>query len=335
MRSTIRSGAGLVALSVLLALAVVELVLRIWFPLHMVGSVDLVEYDPELGVRARPGYAGIQLSDHRQEYLVNTFGTSNHEADFEQYDRLIFALGDSYTQGIGAPPDASWPFQLGLSLNLDHDGGFTPRYGVVNLGLGGYSFKQSLIQLDRFSERLGKPDLVLFLGAENDVHDDRLFDAGHRHRHLIDGTPGYLGLAGTLGRVAESVEILKRLKVVLGGIGKPRPGSPTRKQSDTPRPSKAERLQPRFMELKSRAEALNARLVVGWSACTRSQEWLRAWARDNDVGFADWCPGATAIRAHMPGLEIRNAHSAGHNRVWINRLIARAYRTRIEAPAGD
>ena len=197
-----------------LVFGVAEVALRLFAPLHLVGFPGAYEFDAELGVRAKPGVHALRTTDHQQELRVNRLGTINFQEDFSGYPIRLFALGDSYTQGTGLPADAAYPFQLDLLLNRDAAGRYERRVAVINLGLAANGGEQSLLILRRFSEQLGQPHLVLYLGAENDASDDAMFLRGDRHRHLTDGNPRWGAMLPVIRWAAET-EIGKRLRLAL------------------------------------------------------------------------------------------------------------------------
>lgn len=311
--------------SVAAALVAAECVLRTFAPLHLSGIRDAYEYDEVLGVRLKPGVHLVETKDYREEVRVNRLGTLNFEEDVSGYERRVFALGDSYTQGVGAPPDTSYPFELGLLLDVDADGQYQRRHAVLNLGLSAYGGEQSLLVLDRYRARVGRPDVVLYLGSDNDADDDRLFLSGARHRHLVDGNPRYghfLGLLQWLSRT----EIGKRgslARAVLAGnassgVGAAGPETPVAQQQESI-----------FTRLVARCAETQTRLVVSWSMPGASYDWLARWAADHGVSFADWAPSVASVQAAIPDLPAENDHSGGHHRAWVSRMIAAAYARQI------
>jgi lysophospholipase L1-like esterase len=308
------SKAAFAGAAAVLALALVEGGLRAFAPVRTTGIRASYEYDPELGVRLKPGASLAEVKDFREEIHTNRAGTVNFEEDLAGYPKKAFALGDSYTQGTGVPSDASYPFALGLGLNLDAEGRHRKRWAVVNLGLAAYGGEQSLLALRRYRESLGRPDVVLYLGCDNDADDDRLFLAGRRHRHLVDGNPRYGALLGVLQRAA-GTEIGKRIALARGGAGgsSAPAGAPVLVAAE--QAGVLERLHAACAETRSP-------LVVSWYAPGASYEWLRRWAADKGVAFADWAPLAASVQADLPALPRDNDHSGGHHRAWVNRIIA-------------
>lgn len=308
-----------------------EVGLRWLAPVHLVGFPGAYEFDAELGVRAKPGVHSLRTTDHQQELRVNGLGTINFQENFSGYPLRLFALGDSYTQGTGLPADAAYPFQLDLLLNRDATGRYEKRVAVVNLGLAANGGEQSLLILQRFTEQLGRPDHVLYLGAENDASDDAMFRRGDRHRHLVDGSPRW-GAALPVVRWAAETELGKRLRLALRGsrgAGSPR-GTPTAG------PSVAEQQRSVFERLRAQCRDKGIPLVVSWSAApSPSYDWLKAWAASNDVAFADWLPSVASVRASIPDLPLTNPHSGGHLRPWVNRVIAEEFARQVVATNGS
>lgn len=308
-----------------LALVAGEVALRLFAPLHLVGFPGAYEFDAELGVRAKPGVHALRTTDHQQELRVNRLGTINFQEDFSGYPIRLFALGDSYTQGTGLPADAAYPFQLDLLLNRDAAGHYERRVAVINLGLAANGGEQSLLILRRFSEKLGRPDVVLYLGAENDASDDAMFLRGDRHRHLVDGSPRW-GAALPLVRWAAETELGKRLRLALKRQSTANTVRPGARASH----SVAEQQRSVFERMKTQCRDKKTTLVVSWAAApSASYDWLKTWAATNDVVFADWLPGVESVRGHIPDLPLNNPHSGGHLRPWVNRFIAEEYARQV------
>lgn len=309
-----------------LVFGVAEVALRLFAPLHLVGFPGAYEFDAELGVRAKPGVHALRTTDHQQELRVNRLGTINFQEDFSGYPIRLFALGDSYTQGTGLPADAAYPFQLDLLLNRDTAGRYERRVAVINLGLAANGGEQSLIILRRFTEKLGRPDVVLYLGAENDA----MFLRGDRHRHLVDGSPRW-GAALPLVRWAAEMELGKRLRLAL----KRPPAATSAPAGARSSPSVAEQQRSVFERLKTHCREKNSTLVVSWAAApSASYDWLKTWAATNDVGFADWLPRIESVRKNIPDLPLINPHSGGHLRPWVNRIIAEEFARQVAASNG-
>jgi hypothetical protein len=327
-----------VALSAVV-LCLAEVSLRWLAPIHFSGIRSAYVYDDKLGVRLADGLKARELSDHLQEMRSNRAGTANFQESFEAYGSRIFAIGDSYTQGTGLPPDASYPFQLDLQLNIGEDGQYQPNYAVVNLGLAAYGAEQSLIALRRYTERLGAPGVCLYLGAENDFTDDVLFRSGYRHRHIVRGSPHWGWMVEPL-LWAGQFEIVKHVKIATSRWRR-RGLLPTEtssaKESPRSRASVAERTWPVVNKILSECQNQGAVTIVSWSSGdSSSYAWLQARATVEGIGFADWWRNVESVRQSMPEIPLSNPHSGGHLRTWVNRLIADAFARQIKhAESGE
>lgn len=325
-------GLLVLGLSLCVCLLALELILRSCLPLYLTGHRQACRYDGELGFRLQAGVHDLTTTDHQQEIRTNPLGTTNFQEDFGDYHELIFAVGDSFTQGTGLPADASYPAQLDLILNL-RDDRYTKRFAVVNLGLAGYGGRQNLIQLEKQAGRLGQPRYILYLGCRNDYEDDLLFEAGHMHGFLVAGNPRWPWYLKPLGWWAYETEVGKRVKVFWGGLKRARIFSRAPVPPGERSPSAAEHEEPIFQALQNLAERYGARLIVSWSgapaADDASYDWLKEYAGRNHIAFADWHPAVASVRQAIPHLPLMNPHSGGHYRTWVNQQVARAYAKHI------
>ena len=316
----------------LLALAAAEVLLRTFSPLHLAGIQQAYVYDAELGVRLRPALDSTQLSDHLEEIHSNSLGTVNFQADFGGYRTLVFALGDSYTQGTGLPSDAAYPFQLDLLLNTGDAGAYVNHFGVVNLGLAAFGPEQSLIVLRRYSAKLGPPKYCLYLGSENDAYDDLLFRAGYRHDSLVEGSPRWGWLAGPL-LWAGRFEVVKRAKLAVSRFRRGRIAGESAMPINPAQPgpaSVAERTWPVIEQIRTTCESNGGAFLASWSAMdSPSYEWLKAQSAAADFVFADWKSRVESVRESIPRAPLMNPHSGGHLRGWVNGQIASAFAAEI------
>lgn len=309
----------LCVLAMSISLVSAEVLLRLFAPLHFTGFTDAYQYDSELGYRAAPGHH-LATTDYQQELFVNDFGTVNFQDSFDDYEHLIFAVGDSFTQGTGLPADASYPFQLDLMLNTS-TGSYHKTYGVVNLGLAAYGSEQTLLALKRYIALLGAPKFILYTGCENDAVDDALFASGVRHKNIVQGNPSYGIFYHPLNFVLYKSEVGKRIRFVLqeSVIRK----SATKSVDSSV--SVAEQSADTLEKIRTLAREIGATLIVTWSEGGYSYEWLQYWADSREVAFADWQPSMTTISQAIPHLPQKNSHSGGHYRTWVNTVIASAF----------
>jgi len=315
----------LLAVSLGVVLGISECALRAWSPLYLVGIQDAYQYDEELGYRYAPGIHRYKLTDHLEEIRTNEIGSFHFQEHFDGYGALVFALGDSYTEGVGVSADASYPFQLDLLLNLDADGRYVERYGVVNLGLAAYGTEQSFRAAKRWAGLLRPPKFVLYFGCDNDWDDDVLFRSGYRHQHFVKGSPVWEPFVGTLLWLGE-FELVKRAKYAVSEVRHSRRVQKHTPRAEGPGPSVAERVWPALEQIVELSREWDATLVLGWAnPRSDSYAWLKAKAAAEGIPFADWAPAMESVRAEMPDLNYANPHSGGHWRPWTNGVIARSY----------
>lgn len=337
----------LLSLGVLvLCLVVAETVLRVFVPVHLTAYINAYQYDEQLGVRLNDNIHLFNTTDYQQEVRTNKLGTVNFQESFQDYPVLVYAIGDSYTQGTGLPSDASYPFQLDLLLNM-RDGSYHPHFGVINLGLAAFGSKQALLSLQRFSEKLGRPHYVLYLAAFNDLRDDVLFDNGYRHKQMVDGNPRFGIMLKPVQWFFNDLELGKRLKLAIKGsirdsmLVQKYPDVNFSRLSNDPDThglvEVASLLQPQLEAIAQYTEQVGADLIIGWAGPVQDPEpyaWIQRWAQQRGAGFADWHPLVEDMLHNIPELPFENSHSGGHYRTWVNSMIARAFALAIERQGG-
>ena len=321
-----------VLISVALALLLVEGVLRVFFPLFFPDNYRVYEYDPAAGYRLKSSLHSLQTKDYQEEIITNRLGTANFQPDFGAYKTLVFALGDSFPQGIGLPADASYPFQLDLLLNL-RGSRYEMDYGVVNLGVAGYGLQQAIVRMKEYAKKIGAPRYILCLGSDNDVGDDQAFLAGDIHKKLMDGNPRYYSfLSRPWLWLKFETEIGKRLTF----LKKMRSRQQTIAQQMENSQNNAALLEPSFKELMNFSRKTGATLILSWMPIKLSKEtpqgyrWLQDFCRKESIRFADWFPMVRTVREKIPALPCENNHSAGHYRTWVNSMIARSFAQQID-----
>jgi lysophospholipase L1-like esterase len=320
-----------VFISSVLALLLAEGALHVFFPLFFPDNYRVYEYDPAAGYRLKSSFHSLQTKDFQEEIVTNRLGTANFQQDFGGYKTLVFALGDSFPQGIGLPVDASYPFQVDLLLNL-RDGRYEMDYGVVNLGVAGYGSQQAIVRLKEYAKKIGAPRYILFLACNNDVEDDQAFLSGAIHKKLLDGNPRYYSfLARPWMWLKFETEIGKRLTFL---IRNRRRQQIIAQKMNQPQ-NDAELLEPSFRELVNFSQKTGATLILSWMPiklsmqAPREYRWLQEFCRKESILFADWFPMVRTCQEKIPALPRENNHSAGHYRNWINSIIARSFAQHI------
>lgn len=302
---------------IVIGILLIELTLRTCCPLYEADDPSMFVYDSALGYTFKSNVHKVKITDYRMEDFINDLGTRNYQNAFRQYKQMVFAVGDSFTEGTGVPMDASYPFQMDMILNQldDH---YLPQYAVINLGTSGYGCKQNLIKLERFAEKLRKPDYVCYLGADNDFQDDLLLTSGLRKKNLIDQSPYWGVMAAPLQLFAYDTQIGLRIKYWYAD----RKRSQAR-QSDSR--SDATFVTQSLDSVLKQASGYQARLIVGWANDSPLYETAQKWSSDHHVYFANWLPRVKDTNKRLPALPITNDHSGGHYRSWVYRIIAEEF----------
>jgi len=337
---------GLLVVTLVVTLGLVEISLRVFYPVYFTGNIGAYRYDDKLGVRLKEDIHYFKTTDYQQEVLTNKFGSNNLQNTFAGYKSMIFAVGDSYTQGTGLPIDASYPFQLSMMLNVVDDE-YVNNYGVINLGLDGYGTKQVILSLPLLQEKYGKPDYILYFGCANDYLDDIMFEKGYRHKLLVDGSPYWGKMLKPIQWFTNDTEIGKRIKMAIGDLQRKSykkddiikkqlvdsESSIMKEQSKKIKLLVAREQEEQLNKLLAVAREMDAQLIVSWAELPQntlsSYSWLKQWAASHDVAFADWHPRTEAILKAIPKIPSTNQHSGGHYRTWVNGVIARSFYEQI------
>ena len=321
-----------VLLAIAIGLVLSEVLLQWVKPIYTTGIQSAYEYDPSLGVRLRNSVDLYRVTDHREEVHSNSLGTANFQEKFEGYPYLVFALGDSYTQGTGGPADDAYPTQLDLAVNRTPAGGYEKRFGVVNLGLAAFGGEQSYLALERYTTTLGSPAVCIYLGSDNDFDDDLLFKSGVRHRHLVRGNPRWGSLTPILAWVG-NLQLVLRAKLIysnrrldrLRGDAQPATERSSQIEKTEGPKSVAELEWPVISRIAGFCKQHNAQFILAWSKAptgSGSYKWLQAQASRTGIPFNDWYQRVESVSQAVPRLPIVNDHSGGHYRGWVNREIA-------------
>jgi hypothetical protein len=192
----IAANAALVAFSLLVALAMAEVVLRIAEP----------EFDGQPLVRWMPGTErGLELLPNRDvvrygvRIRTNSLGQRGDEYTVQKPPGTfrIVGLGDSYTFGTGVDHDDTY---LAVLERLLGDTDATVAYEAINFGIEGYNTEQALHYFREHGLALS-PDLVLLGYVYNDVEEG-----------VERGTPSVnpgVQEGGARGRLGEVIFALK------------------------------------------------------------------------------------------------------------------------------
>jgi hypothetical protein len=320
----------LLVVTTILFLSAIEVFLRVYAPITPVDVPWMYAYDAQTGYRLGASLRIFESVDYQKEIVSNALGTADFREDFDVSQPLVFALGDSYTQGSGIPADMAYPFQLDLTLNLDSSGMYHPRFTVVNLGVFSYGCEQSILRLNEYTRKIDTPAVVLYMGYDNDYADDQSFLAGFRHRFVTKGSPYWPAwVIGPLQAVQHNFEIAKRVRMAYHLLrGNSREEVLERSMSDTII-CVAAREENALSRLLRQCRLYRSQLIMTWIWPSPSYGWLKQWAARHEVPFADWMPRVNAVESAIPGLPLENNHSGDHLRGWVNRIIAAEFARQI------
>ena len=152
------------ALFVVFFLLAAELVLRwtVWIPRgtpYITGSRDYIHIQKR-GVSGRhvsPGELDV-------EFRINSKGLRGEEINYSRnQSRRILCLGDSFTFGVGAGEQNTWPAQLQQQLGAKS----SKLVEVLNAGVMGWGFPEYLIWFQKEGFKY-KPDLVVVAAHAGD-----------------------------------------------------------------------------------------------------------------------------------------------------------------------
>jgi lysophospholipase L1-like esterase len=153
----------LLAFSLAFSLLIAELAVRLVRPQAvMTVSPGLYEPDPPRRYRIAPGFHG-RISNQAEfdtEVATNREGLRGPEIGPKSGLRIL-AIGDSFTFGVGAQQDETWPARLEQILGAQ----------VLNAGAPGYGVPDAVAWYERYGVRLD-PDLVIVaVFLANDLQD--------------------------------------------------------------------------------------------------------------------------------------------------------------------
>lgn len=141
--------------------------------------------------------ARIALKDSSGSYFlnfiltINEFGFRSHDRKLDSHllpgkdEKMIHAIGDSFTMGWGLNYHESYPAILDFSL--------PKKFRVLNLGLNGFgtiaATEKSRMIFEQFT-----PEVVIYLATENDYADDEKAMAHSKKPLIIHKVYDFLNL---------------------------------------------------------------------------------------------------------------------------------------------
>ncbi|MBK7147463.1 MAG: hypothetical protein IPH78_01265 [Bacteroidetes bacterium] len=180
--------------NLLVVLAVLEIVLRTsyfdylktWSELNHIGYLSLIpdEIPDWYWVSVPHSLRTEQKPEFSFSHRFSSLGLNNPEIGLQKkkntYRTLV--LGDSFTEGAGAPSDSSWGRILEKLRNQTAD---TVNHEVINAGISGSDVFFSYVLL-RDKLMLYQPDEIIYLMNASDILDIQL--RGGMERFAPDST---------------------------------------------------------------------------------------------------------------------------------------------------
>jgi hypothetical protein len=153
----------LLGFSLTLSLLFAELAVRLVRPQAvMTVSRGLYQPDPPRRYRLAPGFRGTISNQVEFDTAVatNSFGLRGPEVGPKRGLRIL-ALGDSFTFGVGARQEETWPARLGKILGAE----------VLNAGAPGFGVPDAVAWYESHGKALDPDVVVLAVFLANDLQD--------------------------------------------------------------------------------------------------------------------------------------------------------------------
>lgn len=173
------------SVSIIFALAVVEVVVRVALPHATVVPTVFVE---DVGITNLPGFCGVYSLEGRGSYCINSGGWRDEEWDFEKPEGTIriAIIGDSYVEALQVDQEQMVGKVLEDILNREDE----RNYEVLSFGMSGFDAAQAYEAL-RLRVIEYDPDIVLWYFLPwNDLQDSvrEIRDLPWKpYYHLVDG----------------------------------------------------------------------------------------------------------------------------------------------------
>jgi hypothetical protein len=159
----------LVIFGIIIGLLFAEIALRLigYYPKILIPPYMYISH-PLMGRTLRPGFLGeIDTPDGPVVYQINSQGIRASEdwiLENETNPNIIFAIGDSFTFGLGVNEGFAYPQVLDNLLGNSAS--------VVNLGVPGFGTTYTYDRLLEYADTEGMPDIIIYTFVRNDPIDN-------------------------------------------------------------------------------------------------------------------------------------------------------------------
>ncbi len=169
-----------IVFGILLALMIIEIVLRVWHPFAYTVRGDKIILPANIQVRMKNLW--IRKLDDTIYYSRNAIGLRGEPWPANPENLItIITVGGSTTECKFLSDNKTWPELLKRDLKPDH-----PNIWLNNAGLDGHSTFGHLVLLKDYLIKL-HPDYILFLTGVNDVELDQPADLDYQDIRGIHG----------------------------------------------------------------------------------------------------------------------------------------------------
>jgi lysophospholipase L1-like esterase len=154
---------------IIIGLLFAEVALRLigYYPKILIPPYMYMNH-PITGRTLRPGFLGeIDTPAGPVVYQINSQGIRASDdwiLGNETNSNLIYAIGDSFTFGLGVNEAFAFPQVL--------DNSFGDSTSVVNLGVPGFGTNYTYERLLEYADRVGMPDIIIYTFVSNDPIDN-------------------------------------------------------------------------------------------------------------------------------------------------------------------
>jgi len=212
--TSILGGAGLIVLSVAVALLISEISLRAFYPQRL--YYNITQWDPYVGFVLIPGIEGYALHEEFEMNIkINSHGLRDREIAYAKPEGVIRIgiFGDSFTFGEGVQDDESYPKVLERLINKDSASNRKqPEIETLNFGVGKTSTSHQLALYQKEGVKYDLDIVVVGFLSGNDfdnnldgvfllkegvlVHNPAAYSSVRKIQAIVYKVPFYRWLAG-------------------------------------------------------------------------------------------------------------------------------------------
>lgn len=207
------AAAALIAFSILIALLLLEMFVRVFYPQRLYYNIS--QWDEYVGFRTIPNIESVQTNkEYTMHIKINSRGLRDREFPFEKPAKTIRigVFGDSFTFGEGVEAEETYAKQLEQKFAEDSslkNNGW--KVEVLNFGIGKTGTSHQLAWYQKEGSKYGLDIVVLGFLAGNDfednlagvfllkngelIHNPAAYSSVRKIQRILYSIPGYRWLA--------------------------------------------------------------------------------------------------------------------------------------------